>query len=274
MQVIDAHQHLWQYDPAAYPWIDGPLAGLRQDFGLAELAAMRHAAGVDATIAVQARQSLEETAWLLGLAEREPAIVGVVGWVPLASPQIADLMAGLLRPTLKGVRHVVQAEPAGFLDAPGFAHGLAVIGRLGLTYDLLVLPHQLDEAIRCVDRHPDQRFVLDHAAKPLIAQGALEPWATAIRALAKRPQVWCKISGLVTEADHQRWAPADLAPYLAIVLDAFTPDRLLYGSDWPVCTAAASAARWRSVVDAWIAPLTAREQAAILGGNARTAYRL
>jgi L-fuconolactonase len=260
--TIDAHQHFWRYNAAEFGWLDDSLAALRRDFLPAELAAT----GIQATIAVQARQCMAETEWLLQLADRHPFIRGVVGWLPLTSPRLMIPS----HPKLKGVRHVVQAEPEGFLDRPDFNRGVSALKRFRLVYDILIYERQLPEAIRFVDRHPQQIFVLDHIAKPRIQHNVLEPWATHIRELARRPHVFCKLSGMVTEADHQRWTEAQLRPYFDVVLEAFGPRRLMYGSDWPVCLVACDYARWQRIV----AELSPGERHRILGGTAAEVYRL
>jgi L-fuconolactonase len=272
--IIDAHHHLWRFDPPQYDWIAPGDQVLRRDFILPELDAACAEAGVDGTVAVQARQSLDETLWLLGLARRSRRIRGVVGWVPLADPALADLLAGLAAGprTLVGVRHVVQgeADPA-FLLRPDIARGIGRLAGAGLVYDLLVREHQLGQAIACVDAHPDVTFVLDHAAKP--GPGDLSAWSAGIRDLARRANVHCKLSGLALEAGLD-WSVAGLRCAVGVLLEAFGPGRLLYGSDWPVCLLATGYCRWLAAVEELIASCTAAERAAILGGNATTVYRL
>ncbi len=274
---IDAHQHFWHYSAAEYDWIDDSLAALRRDFLPAELAPLLVANGIDGTVAVQARQSLAETEWLLELATLHPTIKGVVGWLPLdqlgagISP-VAERFAG--HPQFKGVRHVLQAESETYFERPGFNTALREIAARGLTYDLLVRAAQLPAALPWLDRHPRLQVVVDHLAKP-VAQGAPPPeWRRLIGELARRDHVFCKFSGLVTEVPGGRWTPELLAPYFVVVLEAFGPDRLMFGSDWPVCLVATDYARWAGFVDACIAPLTTTERAAILGGTATRFYRL
>lgn len=272
--IIDAHHHLWRFDPAEYGWIGESDHALRRDFALPELHAELAAAGVAGTVAVQARQSLEETAWLLGLAGGSPRIRGVVGWVPLADPAIDEHLAALTADRrLVGVRHVVQGESdPRFLLRPAIARGLAALPGRGLAYDLLVREHQLPQAIACVDAHPDLRFIVDHAAKPDFRAG-LEPWAGRMRELARRPSVWCKLSGLALEAGAG-WTVDRLRPWIDVLLEAFGPSRLMFGSDWPVCLLATGYGRWLESVRTLIAGLTVDERAAILGRTAVTAYRL
>jgi L-fuconolactonase len=261
---IDAHHHFWKYHPAEYGWIGDAMACLRRDFLPADLQEEMRAAGIDGAISVQARQSLDETRWLLELADKHDWIKGVVGWLPLADPN-CELPA---HPKLKGVRHVVQAEPHGFLDDEAFHRGIARLN--GLVYDILIVERQLPEAIRFVDRHPNQVFVLDHIAKPKIKSNELAPWRENIRELARRANVFCKVSGLVTEADYRQWTEAQLRPYFDVVLEAFGPRRLMFGSDWPVCLVACEYGRWARIV----AGLSQSEQAHIMGCTATAVYQL
>ena len=276
MNRIDAHQHFWNYDAVEYDWIDEPMAALRRDFLPQDLKPLLAQAGFAGCIAVQARQTLEETRWLLSLASQNDFIRGVVGWVDLRSAQLADQLRDLTRdPKLVGVRHVVQAEPDDdFMLRPEFRRGIAQLAAFGLAYDILVYPRQLRAAVKLVSQFPEQRFVLDHIAKPLIAQGALEPWNTDIRALAQFPNVFCKVSGMVTEARWTAWRPEDFHPYLDVVFEAFGPERIMIGSDWPVCKVAADYQQTIGILTDYIASLPAAQQAAILGGNCVHFYRL
>lgn len=276
MPTIDAHHHLWRFTPEEFGWLEGPLAPLRRDFDTTHLQAAMHSANVDGAIAVQARQTLEETAWLLETAAATPQISGVVGWAPIASPAFPQHLGSLrANPLLKGLRHVIQAEPdPNFILGESFNAGIDLLENTGLVYDILIFERHLPQAIQFVDRHPNQPFVLDHIAKPLIAQGTLEPWATNLRELALRPNVACKVSGLVTEADPAHWSPAQLTPYLETVVEAFTPARLLAGSDWPVCLAGVEYAAWFQLLRGFFAPFSPTEQAAIFGANATALYRL
>jgi L-fuconolactonase len=221
------------------------------------------------SIAVQARQSLAESDWLLGLADADPRIRGLVGWVDLRDPAVEMDLARLARhPKFVGVRHVAQDEPDDrFLVGPAFAEGVGRLRQFGLTYDLLIYPRQLPAAIELVTRFPDQPFVLDHLAKPLIKAGSLQPWREQICELAKAPNVLCKVSGIITEADHGAWRETNLRPYLDVVLDAFGPDRLMWGSDWPVCLLAGSYREVFELVDSYAAQLTNAERTAIFGAN-------
>lgn len=275
MRRIDAHHHLWRYSPAEFEWLDESMAALRRDFQLPDLHAALQSAAVDGTVVVQARQTIEETRWLLQLAREDDTLLGVVGWLPLADPSFPALLEALQGdPLLKGLRHVVQAEPSGFLDGAAFNAGVRRMRGTGLVYDLLIQSTQLEEATRFVDRHPGQPFVLDHLGKPPIRAGEMAGWSRAFRELARRDHVTCKLSGMVTEADWTHWSPASLQPYFQAALEAFGPSRLMLGSDWPVLTLACPYGKWWRMVEDWIAPLTASERQQILGGVATNVYRL
>ena len=273
---IDAHQHFWVYDPREYDWIDDSMKLLRRDFLPAGLKPELDQAGFQGCVAVQARQTIEETRWLLELAASSPYILGVVGWVDLQSPQIrAQLQALAENPKLVGVRHVVQGEPDDrFLLRPEFLRGIAALEEFDLAYDILIFTRHLPVAAEFVRHFPRQRFVLDHLAKPPIKSGSLQPWASGIRELASFPNVFCKLSGLVTEADWQHWKPKDMAPYLDVAFECFGPERLMIGSDWPVCTVAAPYARTLALVIDYLGGHSGQEQEAILGGNAERFWKL
>ena len=274
--IVDSHHHFWRYRPAEFGWIDDSMAAIRRDFLPADLAREMGAAGVEAVVSVQARQSVEETRWLLDLATHNPFIAGVVGWVPLVSPTVAaDLAQFAAHPKLVGVRHVLQDEPdPRFMLRADFQAGLQAMLAYNLTYDILITHRHLPQTIELVDRNPAQPFVVDHMAKPAIGQGTVEPWASGMRELARRPHVCCKLSGMVTEIGRPHWTIADLRPFVEVVLEAFGPQRVLFGSDWPVCLVACRYARWMEIVQELIAPLSSAERAAILGDNARRVYRL
>jgi L-fuconolactonase len=274
--IIDAHHHLWAFDPIAYDWIGPQDVVLRRDFLADNLAAMAAPSGLAGSIVVQARQSLEETEWLLGLARKQPLIRGVVGWAPLADPALPAILDALPPGPLVGLRHVVQGESdPQFLLRPGIQAGLAELARRNLAYDLLIKAAQLPQATRCVEQLPaDMRFILDHGGKPDIRRRGLASWSADLTVLARHTNVACKLSGLVTETDPAAWTPAELEPYVRSILDAFGPQRVLFGSDWPVCLLGTEHRRWLDTVRQWIASYTPAEQAAILGGNALTWYRL
>lgn len=272
---VDAHHHLWRYDAAEYGWIDESMQALRRDFLAPELEREMQAAGVDAAVAVQARQTLEETRWLLELAKNTNVIRGVVGWADIAADDFPAVVEELAtEPLLKGLRHVVQAEPKGFLDGIAFNRGISAMRGTGLVYDLLVYAPQLQEVTRFVDRHPQQTFVLDHLGKPAIAQDGFAAWARDFRELARRENVVCKVSGMVTEADWERWTEADLERYFDVAVEAFGASRLMVGSDWPVLTGACGYGQWWQIVRRWMARLAAGERAQIEGGVAAQIYGL
>ena len=233
-------------------------------------------ASVDACVAVQARQTIEETEWLLALADANPFVAGVIGWVDLQADDAADQVARFAsRPKLVGVRHIVQSEPDDrFMLRSAFCRGLSLLADFDLTYDILIYPKHLAVAADLVARFDRQRFVLDHMAKPDIRGGEIREWEKGIRELAKFPFVHCKVSGLVTEADWMRWTPEDIRPYLDIAFDCFGPERLLAGSDWPVCTVAADYARTIAVLDDYMATRPVAERDAVMGGNAARLWRL
>ena len=272
---IDAHQHFWNYSPDEYGWIDDRMQALRRNFTPADLERELELAHVQATIAVQARQTLEETSWLLKLAAQNKFIQGVVGWAPIAARDFTEnLDAFQQNRKFKGLRHVVQGEADGFLDGAEFNRGIAAMRKTGLVYELLILAPQLAEATRFVSRHPHQIFVLDHIAKPSIASNQFAAWDSEIRTLASHENVFCKLSGMVTEADWHRWTSTDLQPYFETVLDAFGSSRLMAGTDWPVLTVASTYQGWWKTVEDWIAPLSQPERAEIEGGVASHVYQI
>lgn len=272
---IDAHHHLWKYGPD-YGWISDAMSVIKRDFLPPDLKKEIDAAGIDGVVSVQARQTLEETRWLLELASQNHFMKGVVGWVPLADPHVSDVLARFSgQPKLKGVRHVVQDEPDDkFILGADFNRGVKALERTGLVYDVLIFERHLPYAIQFVDRHPRQVFVLDHIAKPKIKERVISPWRENMKELAKRPHVYCKLSGMVTEADHAGWTETDLKPYIETALEAFGPKRLMFGSDWPVCLLASSYKRWVDVVTKATAALTQSEKDRFWGGTAAEAYKL
>jgi L-fuconolactonase len=249
---------------------------IRKDFLPATLRPTIAQAGVDGVISVQARQCIEETQWLLDLAAANTFIRGVVGWLPLASANVqADLDRFSTHPKLRAVRHVVQGEPdPAFLQREDFNRGVSLLSRYHLAYDILIVERQLPATISFVDRHPNQVFILDHIAKPRIKESILEPWAANLKELARRPNVYCKLSGMATEADYHTWTESQLRPYMEATLAAFGPRRLIFGSDWPVCLVACDYHRWVRVVEAFVSTLSPHEQQAFWCDNARAAYAI
>lgn len=273
---LDAHQHFWRYSPEQYPWIPKGSA-LAQDWLPTDLARLQEPLGFDGSIAVQAQQTVAETEWLLSLADEDPRVRGVVGWVDLQHDRVEDDLARLSRnPRLVGVRHVVQDEPDDmFMLRPAFQRGIGRLQSFRLRYDILIYPKQLPAALRLVEAFPGQPFVLDHIAKPFIRAGTLSPWREQIRELARHPNVLCKVSGMVTEADHQQWKPEDFVPFLDVVFEAFGAERLMFGSDWPVCLLAGSYARVVGLLEDYVRTRTrlgASEVAGLWGLNAARFY--
>jgi L-fuconolactonase len=273
---IDAHQHFWRYRPETHAWIGDSMAVLKRDFLPGDLGQLLRDAGFDGCVAVQASQSLEETRFLLGLADRHPFVRGVVGWVDLVSPDLdRQLEPFAAHPRFRGVRHIAQDEPDDAWLARGdVVRGIKRLSGYGLTYDILVYARQLPAAVELARRLPDQPFVLDHVAKPEIRAARLEPWRRDLRQLASLPHVFCKLSGLVTEADWDGWTPESIRPYMDVALEAFSPGRLMIGSDWPVCLLGGPYPRVVGLARDFVSTLSPSEQAAVLGGTAARFYRL
>ena len=272
---IDAHQHFWIYNQREYDWIDETMASIRRDFLPADLRPELEDAGFAGSVVVQVRQTLEETRWLLELAEDNPFILGVVGWVDLRSPRLyQDLQSFAGKSKLVGIRHIVQSEPDDFLLDADFLRGISVLQEFDLAYDLLIYTKHLPLAAEFVKRFPRQRFVLDHLAKPPIRSGTIDLWARGMRELASFPNLHAKVSGLVTEADWRGWKPEDLRPYLDVAFESFGAKRLMIGSDWPVCTVAASYGQVVNLVKDYMSSYTAEDREAVFGGNAANFWRL
>ncbi|MET8765212.1 amidohydrolase family protein [Lentzea sp. NPDC004782] len=279
MRRIDAHHHLWDLSARPQDWLDGPeLRTIRRDFGPADLSAVTGPAGVDATVLVQVLNDIDETAEFLAVAGKSDLIKGVVGWVDLTAPDVAEqldrLRSGPGGERLAGIRHLVEPEPdPDWLMRPDVLAGLRAVRDAGLAYDLLTRPHQLPAALVAVRAVPDMVFVLDHLSKPDIAGGVLQPWATHLAALAAEPNVVAKVSGLVTEAGPQ-WTVEDLRPCVEIALEAFGPDRLMAGTDWPVCLLAASYGEVFDAAARLFAGLSETERDQVFAGTAERVYRL
>lgn len=272
---IDAHQHFWKFDPVRDAWIDETMQAIRRDFLPEQLEPLFQWHRIDGCVAVQADQSEHETSFLLDLASRHAYVKKVVGWVDLAAEDITAKLDTLKEHQhLAGFRHILQAEPPEKMKQSNFRRGISALEVHAFTYDLLIFPHHLGAAIDLIDAFPRQPFVVDHLAKPNIKEQIMEPWKKNICELARRPHVYCKLSGLVTEADHQHWKPDDLRPYMEVVLEAFGPARLMYGSDWPVCLLAADYGRVLHSVESYISQLSHDEQADILGGTACRFYKI
>jgi L-fuconolactonase len=273
---IDAHQHFWKYNPVRDAWITDAMQKIKRDFLPDDFAAECVANDIDASIAVQADQSENETAFLLDLAEQNPKIAGVVGWVDLCSPRVAERLRFFSRYNkLRGFRHVAQAEPDDrFLMRESFVRGLRCLAEYGFAYDILIYPKQLPAALELVAAVPEQRFVIDHMAKPDVRTNSSTEWAKEMRAIAQHPNVLCKISGLVTEADWQAWKKADFKPYLDVVFEAFGTERLMFGSDWPVCLLAAGYRQVKEIVEDHLRGFSEDEKGKIFGENAIRFYGL
>jgi L-fuconolactonase len=270
---LDAHQHFWRYDAAEYPWIKADWPILR-DFLPPDLQPILRRQGIDGSIAVQARQTLAETKWLLELADAHETIKGVVGWIDLRSAYLAEQLKDFSKhPKFVGVRHVVQDEPDDrFMLQPDFLRGIGQLLEFNLTYDILIFPRQLAAAIELVKRFPRQPFVIDHIAKPEIKSGSLSPWREQISELAKFPNVLCKISGMITEARWGAWKRGDFTPYLDSVFEAFGSNRLMFGSDWPVCLLAGKYEDTVQIVSDHLSSLSESEKQSVFGLNAEQFY--
>lgn len=276
MLKIDSHQHFWHYSPAEYGWINDQLSLLKRDFLPKDLKQEIAPAGVSGVVSVQASQTLEETRWLLELAAHEDFIRGVVGWAPLIEPEVDNVLAALrANPKLVGIRHILHDEPDPFyMLRKDFNEGIRQLKPLALPYDILIFERHLPQTIEFVDRHEGQVFIVDHLAKPRVKDRELSPWQTNIRELSKRPHLYCKLSGLVTEADYHHWTADQLKPYIDTVLSAFGPGRVMFGSDWPVCLVATKYKQWTDIVADAIRSLSESEQQRIWAGTAIEAYKL
>ena len=274
--IIDSHQHFWNYDPKKHSWIDDEMSVIRRDFLSDDLQKVFDENGVDACVAVQADQTTEETDFLISLAENNNFIKGVVGWVDLRSESIEeDLLKYKKYDVVKGFRHVVQEEQDhNFMLRPEFLNGIELLGKYDLCYDILIFPHQLGAALELVNKFPNQKFVIDHIAKPYIKDGFFEGWAVMMREIAKNQKVYCKISGMITEADYKTWTPEQVHPYMKLVLESFGAGRVMYGSDWPVCLVAGNYSIVKALVTDFISDLSQEQQNAIMGGNAAKFYNL
>ena len=273
---IDSHHHFWQYDPIEYSWMNQKMGILKQNYGPNHLLEEITKCGIDGVISVQASQSIKETDDLLFHAQKHDFIKGVVGWFPLADIKVGTILERYAsNPWLKGVRHVVQDEPNDrFILGEDFNRGISLLKDFDLVYDILIYERQLSSSIEFVDQHPELIFVLDHIAKPKIIDEVFEPWATQMKDLSKRTNVYCKLSGMATEADWQNWSAEDLHPYMETALECFGPDRLIFGSDWPVARLAIEYAQWVEICRTFISKLSTDEQENIEGGTAVKVYKL
>jgi L-fuconolactonase len=276
MLKIDSHQHFWKYDPITYEWINDEMSVIRHDFLPEDLEPVLKANGFDGCITVQSDQSEAENEFQLGNAEKHAFIKGVVGWVDLQSPQVEERLAYYSQfKKLKGFRHVLQGEPQrDFMLRPAFLNGIGLLKKYSYTYDILIFPDQLKYTADFVSRFPDQPFVIDHIAKPDIKNKTIEDWAKDIKAVAKFENVYCKVSGMVTEADWKGWKPEDFTPYLDVIVETFGVNRLMFGSDWPVCKVAAEYEQMLDIVKSYFSKFSDAEQADFFGGNAGKFYNI
>ncbi|WP_116769631.1 amidohydrolase family protein [Maribacter litoralis] len=274
--TIDAHQHFWQYEPQKHAWIDDDMAVIRRDFMPRDLFTELKVNEIDGCVAVQADQTIEETNFLIDLASENDFIKGVVGWVDFRASTIEkDLEKFCNNTIVKGFRHVVQGEPdPNFLLRKPFLNGIKQLEQYGYTYDILIFPHQLGATLEFVKQFPNQKFVIDHIAKPYIKDGFYDGWATLMKEIASHENVYCKLSGMITEADYNNWKPVDIKKYLDLVLASFGADRCLFGSDWPVCLVAGSYAQVKELITKYITDFSTDEKAKIMGNNAVEFYNL
>ncbi|NEU69739.1 amidohydrolase family protein [Spirosoma agri] len=273
--TIDAHQHFWHYDPIRDSWITDDMAMIRRDFLPADLEPILAGNGVNGCVAVQASQSEEETQFLVSMAQNYDIVKGVVGWVDLQSPTVSDRLEHFAQHVeIKGFRHVAQAEPDDFLTWPAVVEGIRQLASFNLTYDILIYPSQLKAALHLVRAVPEVNFVIDHLAKPYITKQEISRWSNFMTQIAKNQNVSCKLSGMVTEADWQNWSKKDFFPYLDVAFEQFGPDRLLFGSDWPVCLVAANYTQVKNVVEDYLLPWGDEVRANVMGMNAVRFYGL
>ena len=275
MKRIDSHQHFWQYNPAEHIWMTDAMQVLKQNFMPADLDSLLPQIGFDGCIVVQARQSIEETNWLLKLANENDFIKGVVGWVNLRSPDIDEVLSGYAnQKKLVGVRHVVHDEADdNFMLQPAFQNGIAALKEFNLTYDLLLFAKHIPVALQLVEKFPEQYFVVDHIAKPFISKKEFSPWKEDLKELAKHPNVFCKLSGMVTETKWNDWKADDFKQYLDIVAESFGTNRIMIGSDWPVCTLSGNYSSTMSIVINYANQFSKEISDGILGGNCINFYK-
>lgn len=275
MLKIDAHHHIWDYDPVQHAWIDDTMAVIQRSFTPADMEPLLQEAGIDGTVLVQVNQNLRENMVFTEAAEANPFIKGVVGWVDLLAADLEDQLDELRDlPKLKGFRHIAQAEPSDYLSRTEVVRGIRQLGKYGFTYDILVKPNQLEAAIEVVRTCPAQPFVLDHIAKPYIKAGEIDAWRKLMYMLGAMDNCYCKISGIITEADWHSWTPEQIRPYLDVALEAFGSRRLMFGSDWPVCLVAGSYRQVVNLAADYVQNLSVQEQQDFWGGNAIRFYGL
>ena len=273
--AIDAHQHFWQYNPVRHSWINDEMTVIRKDFMPGDLLPVLQQNGVAGCVAVQVDQTEAETDFLLQLSEKNNFIKGIVGWIDLRAGNLEDRLEHYGQfPAIKGFRHILQAEEPEFMLQSSFRNGLGLFKYYDFTYDILIFPKHLPAALQLVKQVPDVQFVIDHIAKPHIKDGLIDEWKKDMEAIAQYPNVHCKISGMVTEADMRNWKQADFTPYLDVVTAAFGINRIMYGSDWPVCLAAGSYTAVMGIVKEYFAAFSANEQQIFFSKNASAFYHL
>lgn len=274
--TIDAHQHFWKYRPSKHTWIDNSMSVIRRDFLPSDLKKVYTENGIDGSVAVQADQTLEETNFLLELSAKYDFIKGVVGWMDLRAKNADQILNEYSeQDKIKGFRHIVQGEPDhNFLLRSDFLRGISFLEKYNFVYDILILPHQLGATLEFVKKFPNQKFVIDHMAKPYIKDGYFEGWSVLMKEIAKQENVYCKLSGMITEADFNDWTSKEIIPYMDLVLEAFGPKRIMFGSDWPVCLVAGDYEQVKRLVTDFITNLSSSEQTKIMGTNAIEFYNL
>ena len=272
---IDSHQHFWKYEPARHEWIDDSMAVIRKDFLPSDFAAVLSQSNMDGCVAVQADQTENETDFLIQLSREYTFIKGIVGWTDLRAANIKERLDHYKTfSTVKGFRHLLQGEEPEFMLQPAFINGIAALQEFDFTYDMLIFPKHLKAAVEIVRKFSNQSFVVDHIAKPYIKAGLIDEWKADMELLAQCDNVQCKISGMVTEADYQHWKPTDFTPYLDVVVNTFGTKRIMYGSDWPVCLAAASYEKVLGIVKEYFSFFSVTEQQDFFGNNAARFYHL
>ena len=275
MQVIDSHQHFWKYNPERLSWISEEMAAIQKDFLPDNLKDVLLKNKVYGCVTVQVDQNEEETNWMLSLAEEHPFIKGIVGWVDLQAPNIIERLQYFSSfPKLKGFRHILQNEEPSFLQQPSFVRGISYLKNFNFTYDILIYPQHLKAALELVKKFPKQKFVINHLGKPAIAKGHYCGWEKDIKSLSEFENVYCKISGMVTEANWNTWTSENLRPYLDTVVKTFNTKRIMFGSDWPVCLLAASYGNWLQTVQQYFSSFSKNEQEDFFSGNAKQFYNL
>jgi L-fuconolactonase len=272
---IDSHQHFWKYDVVLNSWIMDDMQIIRRDFLPEDLLTPLIGNAIDGCVAIQADQSEKETDFLLTLADENYFVKGIVGWVDLCAENVGErLQFYANNPNFKGVRYILQGQVPEFMLQKSFQYGISQLRHYNLTYDILIYPHQLAESIKLVNQFPEQAFVLDHLAKPYIRKGKIADWKKDMEALAKHQNVCCKLSGMVTEADWKNWKASDIRPYMDVVLDVFGANRIMYGSDWPVCLLAGDYGQVLDLVQSYVNELSQPEQEAVMGNTAKAFYML